>query len=270
MKKLVITIAQTGSVPTRERNKFAPLTPEEIVRDIVACYERGAAITHIHARDEEEKPSHRLKHFKQILDLLDKTGCPIIRQISTTGRNVKDPEERSEALALLPPSASLTTGSVNFANFIYENSPDLVRYFAEKMYKNNIKPEIEVFDTGMIQTALDLYKDGLLKEPLQFNFVMGIKGAMIPTAKNLMHCVEMLPPGSIWQVSVVGPAHLELSTIAIAMGGNVRVGVEDNLYYEKGVLSTNIMLMDRITAIAKAYGRELATPDEARVILGLN
>lgn len=269
MKKLVLTLAQTGSVPTREKNPHAPITPAEIVRDICDGYERGAAITHIHARDENEKPSQELKDFKRIYDLLDASGCPIIRQISTSGRFFKSVEERAQGLALKPPSASLTTGSVNFHNFIYENHPDLIQFLAETMSKNNIKPELEIFDTGMIQNALALHKDGLLKEPLQFNFVMGIKGAMAAIPKNLLHCLEMLPPNSIWQVSAIGPTHVQMSTMAIALGGNVRVGIEDNLYYTKGVLATNAMLIDRITAIAKVYGRELATPDEAREILGL-
>lgn len=269
MKKLIITIAQTGNTPTRERNPYAPLTPQEIATDVVACYERGAAITHIHARDENEQMSHRLIHYKQIFAELDKTGCPIIRQISTAGRSAADPRDRAESLALKPPSASLTTGSVNFSQFIHLNSPELIRFLAEEMHKNNVKPELEIFDTGMIQTALELYNDGLLKEPLQFNFVMGLKSGMLATPKNLLHCVSMLPPKSVWQVSVIGPAHVQLSTIAIALGGNVRVGVEDNLYYKKDVLATNIMLMDRITAIAKAYGRELATVEEAKEILGL-
>ena len=269
--KLIITIAQTGSVPTRENSPYAPLTPKEIVKDIVDCYDRGAVIAHTHARDENEKPSHKLQYFKQIFDELDKTGCPIIRQISTTGRQVKDFKERCEALDLLPPSCSFTTGSVNFANFIYENSPQLIQYFAERMYELKVKPEIEIFDTGMIQPALDLRKKGLLKDPLQFNFVMGIKGAMAATAKNLLHCLDMIPEGSLWQVSVVGDTHTQISTIAIALGGNVRVGVEDNIWYdrEKGIKASNTMLMDRILGIAKAYGRELATVEEAREILKL-
>ena len=270
MKKLIITVAQTGSVPTREKNPYAPLTPQEIVKDICDCYERGAAITHIHARDENLQPSQDPKHFKAILDLLDETDCPIIRQLTTSGRIFKTFDTRAQVLTLKPQSASLTTGSVNFANFIYENEPALIEYLAEIMFKNNIKPELEIFDTGMIQNALALKKKGLLKEPLQFNFVMGIKGAMTATPKNLLHCVEMLPPDSVWQVSVVGPAHVQMSTIAIAMGGNVRVGLEDNLQYSPGVLATNVMLVERITAIAKACGRDIATPDEAREILGLS
>lgn len=269
MNKLIVTIAQTGSVPTREKTPNAPLTPQEIAKDICDCYERGAAVTHIHARDENLKPSQDAKHFKQILDLLDEVGCPIIRQLTTSGRVFKDYSTRAQVLTLKPEMASLTTGSVNFSSWIYENEPALIEYLADTMYKNNIKPEIEVFDTGMIQNALELKKKGLLKDPIQFNFVMGIKGAMTATPKNLLHCVEMLPSNSTWQVAVVGPAHVQMSTMAIAMGGNVRVGLEDNLSFSKGVLATNAMMMDRITAIAKAYGRELATPDEAREMLGL-
>jgi len=269
MEKLIVTIAPTGNVPTRELTPHVPVAPREIADDIVGCYAEGASICHIHARDEAGKPTHLRRYFAEIFRLLDETGCPIIRQVSTGARAGKSPEERAEALALNPPSASLSTGSSNFPSSANVNDPALIRFLAKSMLERNIKPEIEVFDTAMIQNALDLQKEGLLKEPLQFNLVMGVKGSQPATAKNLFHLVESLPANCVWSVSVVGPAHVPLSTVALALGGHVRVGIEDNIYYSKGVLATNRALVQRIVGIAKAFGREIASPAEARKILGL-
>lgn len=269
MDKLIITIAPTGNVPTREMTPHVPVTPEEITRDIVDCYNAGAAVAHIHARDEEQHPTPRAEVFAEILERLEATGCPIIRQLSTGGRHGKTLEERSQNLTLNPEMASLSTGSTNFPNMAYVNAPDLIEYLAGMMKARNIKPEIEVFDTAMINNAVLLAQKGMIREPLQFNFVMGIRGALPATPKNLFHLVESIPAGSPWTVSVIGPQHVPLSTIALAMGGHVRVGIEDNIYYAKGDLTTNVRLVERIVRIAREVGREIATPDEAREMLGL-
>lgn len=269
MEKLIITLAPTGNVPTRELTPHVPLTPEEIAADARQCYQAGATVCHIHARDAAGRPTHLKDSFAAILKALDATGCPIIRQISTGARAGKTPEDRAQALDLGPASASLATGSSNFPNTANVNDPPLVRFLAKTMLERNIKPEIEVFDTAMIQNALDLKKEGLLRDPLQFNLVMGVKGSQPATAKNLFHLVESLPPGCVWSVSVIGAAHVPLSTIALALGGHVRVGLEDNVYYTKGVLATNLALVERIAAIARAFGRELATVEDTRRILGL-
>jgi 3-keto-5-aminohexanoate cleavage enzyme len=269
MDKLIITIAPTGNVPTREMTPHVPVTPEEIARDIHDCYNAGAAVAHIHARDEEYRPTPRVEVFASILQQIDGYGIPVIRQLSTGGRHGKTLEERSQNLTLNPEMASLTTGSTNFPNMAYVNAPDLIEHLAQIMKERSIKPEIEVFDTAMINNAYLLAQRGLFREPLQFNFVMGIKGALPATPKNLMHLVESIPAGCPWTVTIIGPQHVPLSTMALAMGGHVRVGIEDNIYYAKGELATNVRLVERIAAIAKAVGREIATPVEARAILGL-
>jgi 3-keto-5-aminohexanoate cleavage enzyme len=269
MEKLIITLAPTGNVPTREMTPHVPTRPEEIAKDAVECFHAGASVLHIHARDDEGRPTHLHDYFADIFAALDDTCCPIIRQISTGARAGKTPEDRAQALALNPASASLSTGSSNFPNSPNVNDPPLVRFLAKTMLERNIKPEIEVFDTAMIWNALDFRKEGLLKDPLQFNLVMGVKGSQPATAKQLFHLVECLPPGCVWSVSAVGPAHVPLSTIAIALGGHVRVGLEDNVYYAKGVLATNLALVQRIAAIAKAFGREIATVEDTRRILRL-
>lgn len=269
MEKLIITVAPTGNVPTREMTPHVPLTPEAIANNALECYRAGASVCHIHARDDEGKPTHLRNYFEAIFKAMDATGCPIIRQISTGARAGKTLEDRVQPLELNPASASLSTGSSNFPNSANVNDPPLVRFLAKTMLERNIKPEIEVFDTAMIQNALDFRKEGLLKDPLQFNLVMGVKGSQPATAKQLFHLVESLPPDCVWSVSVVGAAHVPLSTIALALGGHVRVGLEDNVYYSKGVLATNLSLVKRIVDIAKAFGREIATPEDAKRILGL-
>ncbi|HWQ60856.1 MAG TPA: 3-keto-5-aminohexanoate cleavage protein [Negativicutes bacterium] len=269
MEKLIITIAPTGNVPTREMTPHVPITAEEIAATALECCRAGASVCHIHARDDEGKPTHLRSYFQAIMKAMDATGTPIIRQISTGARAGKTPEDRAQALDLKPDSASLSTGSSNFPNSANVNDPPLIRFLAKTMLEHNIKPELEIFDTAMIQNALDLKKEGLLKDPLQFNLVMGVKGSQPATAKNMFHLVESLPPDCVWSVSIVGQAHVSLSTIAIALGGHVRVGLEDNIYYTKGVLATNLALIKRVADIAKAFGREIATPEDARRILGL-
>ena len=266
MEKLIITLAPTGNVPTKAMTPHVPVTAEQIATDIAACYEKGASVAHIHARDDEEKPTTDLKYFEQITKALDKNGCPIIRQISTGARGGKSGEARAESLVLNPHSASLATGSSNFPASINANDPQLVEYMAKVMLDRNIKPEVEVFDVAMIENAVNLEKKGLIKTPILFNLVLGVKGSLPATAKNLFFLVDSLPKDAIWGVSVIGPQHVWLSSIAMALGGNVRVGIEDNVYMEKGVLATNAALVDRIAGIAKAMGRELATPDDVKRI----
>jgi 3-keto-5-aminohexanoate cleavage enzyme len=269
VEKLIITLAPTGNVPTKSMTPFVPVTPAEIAKDIIACHAQGASVAHIHARDEEERPTTEIRFFAETVRLLDAAGCPVIKQISTGARGGKSGEARCEALALCPESASLATGSSNFPSSVNANEPMLVEYMARLMLVKNIKPEIEVFDTAMIANALDLQRKGLIKGPLLFNLVLGVKGSLAATARNLFFLVESLPPDAAWSVSVIGPQHVPLSTIAIALGGHVRVGIEDNVYFSRGVLATNVALVERVVAIARAIGRELAMPDDVKRIWGI-
>lgn len=269
MDKLIITVAPNGSVPTKVDTPYIPITTEELIQDTYDCYNAGASIVHIHARDKvTQKSVHDFNFFKSASEGIAER-CNIIVQISTGGRASLAAESRAEALKLKPEMASLTTGSVNFPNFAYVNDPDLVEYLAKVMKENGTKPEIEVFDVSMINNALDLVKKGLIEEPLHFDFVMGLKGAIPYSIKNYTHLMESIPMGSTWTVAGVGKAQLPLATLAILTGGHVRVGLEDNIYYSKGVLGTNAQMVDRIVRLAKELGREVATPNEAREILGL-
>lgn len=269
MEKLIITIAPTGNVPTKAMTPHVPVTPAEIAADIIACYQAGAAVAHIHARDEQQAPTTERRYFAETVRLLADAGCPVIKQISTGARGGKTGEARAEALALQPESASLATGSSNFPASVNANDPGLVEYMAKSMLAKHIKPEIEVFDTAMIPNAVALHEAGLLKGPLLFNLVLGVRGSLPATAKNLFFLVDSLPADAIWSVSVIGPQHVNLSAVAIALGGHVRVGLEDNIYYTRGVLATNTALVERVANIAKSIGRELAAPDDVRRIWGI-
>lgn len=269
MEKLIITIAPTGNVPTKEMTPYVPVTAAEIVADVEACFAAGAAVAHLHARDEVGAPTHRVEVFQKIVAALDASGCPIVRQLSTGARAARTGEERAEVLALTADSASLATGSSNFPRSANVNEPALIEHLAKEMIQKGIKPECEVFDAAMVPNAVSLAKEGLLQEPLVFNLVLGVKGALPATARNLLFLVESLPPGAVWSVAVVGPQHVPLSMMAMALGGHVRVGVEDNIYYEKGVLATNAMLVKRIASLASAMGRDLATPVDVRRIWGV-
>ena len=262
MEKLIITLAPTGNVPTKAMTPHVPVTADEIAADIIACCKKGASVAHIHARDEAELPTTELKYFADIVQRLDAADCPIVKQISTGARGGKSGEARCEALVLNPESASLATGSSNFPASVNANDPKLVETMAKIMLERKIKPEIEVFDCAMIANAVELQRKGLIEGPLLFNLVLGVKGSLTATAKNLFFLVESLPPGALWSVSIIGPQHVALSTVALALGGHVRVGIEDNVYLSKGVLATNVSLVERIVAIARAVGRDIATPDD--------
>ncbi len=267
MEKLIITVAPTGSLPTKAQTPHVPVTPAEVIQDAYDCYNAGASIVHIHGRDKEQKPTHDINFFSETVAGI-KGKCNIILQISTGGRAGQTYESRAQALGLKDAEmASLTTGSVNFPNSAYVNEPALVEYLAKTMQEHGLKPEIEIFDVSMISNALDLVKKGLLATPIHFNFVMGLKGAMPFSLKNYSHLLDSIPAGSTWNVSGVGKAQLELAAHSLVSGGHVRVGLEDNIYYSKGVLATNAQLVERIVRLAQELGREVATPDEAREIL---
>ena len=268
MEKLIITVAPTGSLPTKKDTPHVPVTPQEVIQDTYDCYNAGASVVHIHARDSEQKPAHDIAFFTETVAGI-REKCNIIVQISTGGRASQGYETRAHALSLKPEMASLTTGSVNFPTSAYVNEPALIEYLAKIMQDNGIKPEMEIFDVSMITNALDLLKKGLVSAPLHFDFVMGLKGAIPFSMKNYVHLMESIPAGSTWTVAGVARAQLELLPLSILTGGHVRVGLEDNIYYNKGELATNAQLVARAVRLAKELGREVATPDEARRIMNL-
>ncbi len=270
MDKLIITVAPVGPLPKKEDTPYVPITPEEIINDVVECYEAGAAVAHIHARDEDENSIHDIELFKKIHDGIKERAPDMIVQISTGGRAGLNFESRSKGLFVNPEMASLTTGSCNFPTSIYENSPSLIRDLLNEMNKRKIKPELEIFDTSMIDQAIQLEKENMLQKPLYFNFVMGLKNCQPATIDHIAYLLNRIPEGSIWNISGVGRAQLMTTFMSIPLGGHVRVGLEDNIYYTKGKLGKNSDMVKRVVRLANEYNRSVATPDEAREILGLN
>jgi len=270
MEKLIITAALTGNVPTRERTPHVPLSPDEIAADVERCAAAGASVFHIHARDDKGLPTLDLTVFKETVRRIKARTPEVIIQLSTGARAGKDFEARANPVRLLPEMASFTTGSNNLPGIVYENSPDFIAFLAEVFQKTGVKPEIEVFESGMIANALHLVKKGLLANPLHFDFVLGAPGSMAGTVRNLVFLADSLPPGATWTVAGIGRAEMPLATAAIAMGGHVRVGIEDNLLLPDGTLATNAQLVDRAATIARTMGREIASPAEARRILSLD
>jgi 3-keto-5-aminohexanoate cleavage enzyme len=245
------------------------MTPEEIADVAVHCREAGASMIHVHARDGQGKPTLDPAVFARIHELIT-ARTDLIVQISTGGRAGMDPEHRAAAVRLVRPEmASLTTGSMNFPDRVYANPFEVIDYLAEAMAEAGTKPEMEVFEPGMIANALLLVEKGLAKPPLHFDFVLGIRGSLPATPKNLLFLSESIPPDSTWTVAGAGRWQLPMAALAILMGGHVRVGLEDNLYYRKGELASNEQLVARVARLAAELGRSLATPDEARQILGL-
>jgi len=269
LNKLIITVAPVGAETTRKDNPNLPLTPAEIAQDVVRCVEKGASLVHLHVRDAAGNATQSRDIFREAIALIKK-NCSAIIQVSTGGAAWMTPEERLQPVTLRPEMATLTTGTVNFGDDVFANPPQVIEHFAREIAAHGVKPEIEVFDVGMIANALRLVKQGILQLPLHFDFVMGVPGGIPGEPRHLLHLVESLPAGSTWTVAGIGRCELPLAVQAILLGGHVRVGFEDNVYYSKGVLATgNAQLVERIARLAAELGRAVATPDEARRILGL-
>lgn len=270
MKKVIITCALTGSVPTKERIPALPVTVDEIVADAIAVYKAGAAIVHVHVRDQVTgKNCHDYEQFMEVKRRLS-VECPeLIVQLSTGGRYDAKEEDRNNALRCLPEMASYCPGCTAFPGGAYVNRLDYFTNQAKFMLENGIKPEIEIFDTNMLTNALDLHQQGLLTEPLYFDFVMGVKHTQPATLSHLGYLLSLIPKDAEWNLA--GVAAMQTSTIlwALGAGGHVRVGLEDNQYLYKGVPATNVALVERVVRIAKEIGREVATPAEAREMLGI-
>jgi len=273
MEKLVITAALTGAEVTREQNPHLPVTPAEIAADAQRCREAGAAMVHVHARQADGTPTQDGGVYAEIIREI-RARTDVIVQVSTGGAVGMFAEERLAPVRLGPAPqgpemASLTMGSVNFGDDVFLNPPPMIEEFARVMRTNGIVPGLECFDLGHVDNALALVRRRILTPPLHFEFVMGVPGGVGPSIRNLVHLAESLPAGCTWSVAGIGQAELPLAAAAILMGGHVRVGLEDNIYYTKGVLATNAMLVERVVRLAQEFGRDIATPDEARRILGL-
>jgi len=275
--KRIITVATTGAWPTKENNPNVPLTPAEIAEEIYGCWKEGAAVAHIHCRDDEGRATMAFDKYREVVTTLRSKypDCDILLNITTSGGiGLKEEDRIRPFCELRPELASFDCGTMNWQHSsIFENSPAFLEKLGRLMQEVGVKPEIEVFDPGMIYNAQYYIKKGVLKPPCHFQFCMGVPGGIAASVKNLVFMKDVLDevaPGSTWSAFGVGKGAMEILYAAIAMGGHVRVGMEDNVYYRKGELAqSNMQFVARARHLIEEFGCEVATPDEAREILGL-
>lgn len=269
---MIISVAITGSLPQKSHNPAVPITPEEQVESAHAAFEAGAALVHIHVRDEQGAPSSDPERFRRVQEGVVR-HCPgMIVQFSTGGRG-RELGERGSMLHLKPDMASLATGSVNFPTSVYENPPDFVEALARAMLGFEIKPEVEVFDVAMLYNAAELVKAGLLRAPVHVQFVLGLKNAL-PARRELLEFLARelaaVLPGSTWTAAGIGRHQLTVNRWSLELGGHARTGLEDNVRFDDTRLAaSNAELVARVAQMAPEYGRRAATPAEARTLLGL-
>ncbi|MDL2209621.1 3-keto-5-aminohexanoate cleavage protein [Desulfovibrio sp. OttesenSCG-928-O18] len=270
--KLIITVATTGSITTRENHPDLPLHPKEIAQSVYECYQAGAAMAHVHVRDDAGKPSMAMDKFAETVGLI-REKCPIIINMTSSGGRglvLTDEDRIDPIVALKPEMCSLDCGSVNFGDRIFENHPHFLQKLATRAREAGVKPEIECFDVSMIENGKRMFKEGFLDGPMHFQFVMGVRGGMPATIENLMFMKSKLPSDATWSVIGVGSGHMPLMVTAMMEGGHVRVGMEDNVFYKKGVLAkSNAQFVERTVRLAAEFDRPVATVDEARKMLGV-
>ena len=252
-----------------------PESPAEIITDVLKCVPLGVSMAHLHARDAEGVPTYKKEIYNEIITGIKEKNKDLIIVVSTSGRTYSEFSQRSEVLSLegavKPDMASLTLSSLNFNKIASVNSPDMIVKLAEKMREKGIKPELEIFDLGMVNFAHYLIKKGLLQPPYYFNIILGNIAAAQAKLLHLGLIISELPENSIWSVAGIGDSQCRMNAIGIVDGGGVRVGLEDNIWFDEGrtILATNYSLVERLVKIAMVVGRPIATPQEVRELLKL-
>lgn len=276
MKKVLISAALTGTAGSKSASPHVPISAEEIAADAVACAKAGASIVHIHVHDETGAPTMKTEYFTQAFEAVKeataKAGVDIIINLTSSGGGDGGDDLRMAHLRKLRPEmCSYDAGTLNWAgDGVFMNTPQFLFDLGKCAIECGVKPEVEVFDTTMIKNAVRYAKRSYLLEPLHFQFVMGAYGGMDSTVDNLLFLRNMLPEQCTFSVSGIGPGAIPMMLTALALGADgLRVGLEDNLYLHKGVLATNAQLVEQAVSACRLTGREPATPDEARAILGI-
>jgi uncharacterized protein (DUF849 family) len=270
MSRAVLTAALTGPIATKNDNPHLPTTPEEIAEQAQAAHAAGAAVVHVHVRDEHGRPTADLEIARRTIGLIEER-CPALVQLSTGVGLTVAFEEREQLVEARPRMATLNVCSMSFGTGEFRNPPDGVRRLASRMGELGVKPEIEIYDTGHLDVAVALHAEGVLADPLQFSIVLGVRGGAAATPDNLLTMVSRLPAGAVWQVIGIGRNNLAMTAIGLAMGGNARTGMEDTLLLRRGQPATsNRELVERLAGVARAIEREPATVDETRELLGLS
>ncbi len=270
---VIITAAVTGSFPTKEMNPAVPYSPEEIADAAIECHKAGAAIAHIHVRDPETgEPSFGNELFSPVLERI-RDHCDMVVNLTTSGLRLAGPDviaQRLEPVQLKPDMCSLDLGSMNFHDRVFINSPQWAVEAARTMQQAGVKPEIEVFEPGHIRQAIDLVEKGVIDAPPYFQICLGVTWGIDASAESLLFMKSRLPKEAQWSVLGIGPAQLPMITMGMILGGHVRVGFEDNIYLKKGVLlKNNAQMVEMAADLAVRLGKQVATPEQARELLGI-
>lgn len=272
MEKCIITVATTGAWPKKENNPNVPMTPKEIAEDVYECWQAGAAVAHLHMRDDKGDGTMSAEKFRETVALIKEKKCPIILNLTTSGDVHSTDETRMQHLVELKPEmASFDCGSMNWMHAaVFLNTPPFLEKLGKVMQANGIKPEIEAFDASFIYNALYYQKQGVLQAPLHFQFCMGAAGGTMATIENLVYLKGLIPQDATWSAFGIGAGHMPILLATVAMGGHIRVGMEDNVMYAKNRLAaSNAEFVTRAVRIVKEANRTVATPDDARQILSL-
>jgi len=275
MKKLIINLTPTGMIPTKKMTPYVPVTPKEIVEDVLRCAELGVSMVHLHARDASGEPAYQKEIYAEIIQGIRTQIKDMVICVSTSGRTFKTFEERSDVLrlpnGLKPDMASLTLGSLNFNKIESISAPSMIMHLAECMQSQGIKPELEVFDLGMVNFAHYLISKGLLEPPYYFNIILGNLSSAQAKLSHINLIVSELPENSFWSLGGVGNYQLNVNALGAIFADGIRIGLEDNIWFDEDrtIPATNPMLLKRILKIANTLGRYVATPDEVRDMLCL-
>lgn len=275
MGKLIITCAICGVGTTKEQTPYVPITPDEIAAEVVAVAKAGAAVCHIHVRDENGKNSMDtdlwVKVITKVRAAMEAAGVDIILNLTTSGSAFPEDVRVAHLPILLPEMCSYDPGTMNWANsYVFLNTPKFLERLGTTCNETGVKPELEIFDGGMLGNVQYYYKKGFLKAPMHYQFVLGVPGGMPGNIDSLSYLLPKLPEGSTWSITGIGRAHMPCMLAGLAENcDGLRVGLEDNIMYDKDTKATNVMLVERAIALGKLAGREIANAAEAREILGL-
>ena len=272
--KLIISAALTGAMTKKELCPNLPTTPRAIAEDVVSCAKAGAAIVHIHVRNEEQQFTMETSYFEDAMAEIKKAclaeNVDVIINLTTSNGPGTDEIRIAHLKKLLPEMCSYNAGTLNWGTAVFENSPAFLDKLGLAVQELDIKPEVEIFDASMIGNAKRLIKRGILKEPVHFQFVLGIDGGLEGTIESVDYLSRKIPEGSTWSITGIGKTHMTCMLAGLAAGcDGLRVGLEDNIYFSHGVKATNVMLVQRAKELTELAGREVATAEEAREILGI-
>lgn len=268
--RVILTVAPTGSSTPHAKCPNLPITPQEIARETYECWKAGASVVHLHVRDDEGNATMAFEKFQESVALI-REKCDIVINMTTAGGFGVPDDERILPLDLIPEMATMDAGSMNVkGDFVFHNSVAFLEKLGRRTIELGIRPEIEVMDTGMVYTALRLIREGYIQSPPHFQIVLGMENGMAATVENLVYMKNLLPPDATWSAFGVGKAHFPILLASLAMGGNVRVGMEDNIYLSAGEkASSNVEFVERTRKLIELHGKQVATPAETRAMLGL-